>query len=254
MDNQQQILQQQLLLEGLNIELLNDFPRSHFEINDLKERVLELHNYTLEEHAKILNCKVSTISKLAKLVYNQYEKLPIPIGFKKVEIKTQIPYAVNRNGVVINLKTRRILSCSISKKGYIISPILKYNENGDRIKNYPLHRIVAYTYLLNPMNYKQVNHIDGNKNNNNIENLEWCDNDYNMQHSIDTVLRNRENFSRGSRQGNSILKEEQVENIKKEYLEKTCTKLSFDTKKAIELGVSISCISLITSGINWKHI
>ena len=74
-----------------------------------------------------------------------------------------------------------------------------------------------------------------------------------MQHSIDTGLRNRENFARGSRQGNSILKEKQVENIKKEYLEKTCTKLSFDAKKAIELGVSLSCISLITSGINWKH-
>lgn len=46
-----------------------------------------------------------------------------------------------------------------------------------------MHRAVALCYIPNPHNYPQVNHKDENKTNNNVDNLEWCDNKYNSHYS-----------------------------------------------------------------------
>lgn len=49
-------------------------------------------------------------------------------------------------------------------------------------KNFRVHRLVAQYFIPNPNNYTQVNHIDGNKNNNDVSNLEWCSNRMNVIH------------------------------------------------------------------------
>lgn len=59
-------------------------------------------------------------------------------------------------------------------------------KNGKRKKEY-VHRIVALTFLQKPEDCNVVNHIDGNRQNNNIENLEWCSQEYNMRHSYYTL-------------------------------------------------------------------
>ena len=64
-------------------------------------------------------------------------------------------------------------------KGY--RTILLYDGNGGS-KWCPIHRLVASAFLENPENLPQVNHIDENKSNNRADNLEWCDNDYNVNY------------------------------------------------------------------------
>ena len=61
-------------------------------------------------------------------------------------------------------------------------------SNGKR-RNCRVHRLVAQHFLPNPDNMKEVNHKDGNKDNNHVINLEWCTRSHNVKHSFDTGLK-----------------------------------------------------------------
>ena len=58
------------------------------------------------------------------------------------------------------------------------------NKNGSQ-KKYLVHRLVATAFLENENNYKYINHKDNNPNNNNVDNLEWCTQKYNIQYAYD---------------------------------------------------------------------
>lgn len=86
-------------------------------------------------------------------------------------------------------------------KGKILTPTkntrrygyyeLSLYKNGS-YKRYKVHRLVALTFLANPNGYPQENHIDGNKANNTVDNLEWCTATYNINHALRTGLANKE--------------------------------------------------------------
>lgn len=73
----------------------------------------------------------------------------------------------------------RILTQNITNWGYYRVALYK---NGTR-KYYKVHRLVAEAFISNPNNKEQVNHIDGNKLNNNVDNLEWNTRIENMNHT-----------------------------------------------------------------------
>ncbi len=88
------------------------------------------------------------------------------------------PYGEISNGRII-MKTYLINS------GYAS---LKFSINGNR-SSHLVHRLVAQTYIPNPESKKEVNHIDGNKLNNNVCNLEWVTSSENNIHARDTGLK-----------------------------------------------------------------
>lgn len=83
----------------------------------------------------------------------------------------------------------------ISRKGY--QTVLLYNNGKPHQKK--IHRLVAAAFISNKDKLPQVNHIDGNKQNNRVDNLEWCDNSYNQIHAYKTGLE-RPKFQRKIKQ------------------------------------------------------
>ena len=85
-----------------------------------------------------------------------------------------------------NIKTvkGRILKQRFDKDGYY--QVNLYNQGMETTKK--VHRLLALSFLPNPNNYPVVNHKDGNKTNNHIDNLEWCSVSYNTQHAYDNGL------------------------------------------------------------------
>jgi len=81
-----------------------------------------------------------------------------------------------------------------------------------KMKRFNLHRLIAIHFIDNPNNYTQVNHIDGNKFNNDISNLEWCNNSMNQLHAYKNGLRIS---AHGSKNGNSKLNENDIIAIRK---------------------------------------
>lgn len=70
----------------------------------------------------------------------------------------------------------KILSIRIEKNGYCSVALSKYGK----IKRYKIHRLVAQAFIPNPEGLPEVNHLDEDKTNNSVDNLEWCDRKYNM--------------------------------------------------------------------------
>ena len=95
-------------------------------------------------------------------------------------------YEISNTGKLRNAKTGTILKTRKIGHGYLATCV----SLGDKThyKMIRIHRAVAETFIPNPNNLPQVNHIDGNKLNNMVDNLEWCDNRYNSQHAWDHNL------------------------------------------------------------------
>lgn len=84
----------------------------------------------------------------------------------------------------------KILKPHINTKKYLD---VELSQNGLK-QRYRIHRLVAETFIPNPNNKPQVNHIDCDKSNNRVDNLEWCDNSENQRHAFAHGLNHRGKF------------------------------------------------------------
>lgn len=96
-------------------------------------------------------------------------------------------YEISSLGRVRDLETKEILKICKTTDGY------------RQFRNKRVHRIVAIAFIPNPDNKPQVNHINGIKHDNRLENLEWCTPSENTLHALATGLISRENIGNASR-------------------------------------------------------
>lgn len=94
-------------------------------------------------------------------------------------MKEYMGYKISNDGRVFNKKGDKELYYDINHKGY--KRVRLFSEG--KFKNYFVHTLVAMLYVPNTDNKSQVNHIDGNKLNNNYTNLEWVTNKENNSHA-----------------------------------------------------------------------
>jgi hypothetical protein len=95
-------------------------------------------------------------------------------------------YRISSTGEVLNTYTNKYLKGSIGNHGYIQ---LNFSTRGGTVKGLLLHRVLAQLFIPNnDASRDTVNHLDGNKLNNSISNLEWCTKKENYEHAIATGL------------------------------------------------------------------
>lgn len=140
-------------------------------------------------------------------------------------------YEISKCGEIRNVKTKKILSQYMSSDYYSIL----LSDNNKKRHTFRVHRLVALTYLKNPNKYKLVNHKDGIKTNNNVNNLEWCNHSQNVLHAMNTRLNNSRKII------HQIDKDDNIINIFNS-IKDASTKLQLNT----------SAISRVCNGI-YKH-
>lgn len=87
-------------------------------------------------------------------------------------------YQASTDGKIFSNISNKFLKFNVTKNGYATVELFK-NKKSKRLL---VHRLIAQTFIFNPLNLPQVNHKDENKLNNNVSNLEWCTNAYNMNY------------------------------------------------------------------------
>lgn len=151
-------------------------------------------------------------------------------------------YIVYSDGKVWSKHKNTFMKLNYNKNGYCY---ISLKHNGVR-EAMPIHRLIAKLFIPNPSNKKTVNHKDGNKLNNTVNNLEWMTHSENIKHAFSSGIRTyskNEGFKNQVGSGNyqSKLTEENIIEIRNSKLK--------GTELAKKFGVSRALISKI---INYK--
>lgn len=157
-------------------------------------------------------------------------------------------YKIAKNGDVLSLPkskgcfftTYKIIARTKHKEGYMSVHLCRPEYR----KRYLLHRLVAKIFIPNPNNYPEVNHIDGNKENNCVENLEWVTGLQNKEHAKQNNL-----TCKGIKNIKAKLTEKDVLEIRK-----LLSKGKYQKDIAAAFNVQQSAISAIKVGKHWGHI
>lgn len=155
-------------------------------------------------------------------------------------------YYVSTTGRVYNTATSRFIGNKRSDN----YEYRKVKLSKDGVKKFiDVHRLVAEAFIPNPFNLRCVNHIDGNKANNCVENLEWCSYSENTRHAMRIGIAN---IKCGEESSFSKLTEKEVIEIRKSYVPYS---RDFNyIKLAEKYGVSERAVRNCVKRNTWKNV
>lgn len=149
-------------------------------------------------------------------------------------------YLISSLGRLKSCKTGRILKLSCNECGYVH---VKISIRG-LDKDVKIHRLVAKSFIHNPGSKEQVNHKDGDKKNNCVENLEWMSARENTHHALEIGLIKNRLFPNHRKRNGRGISESVREEIREMY--EGCGPLKAIAK---QFNISLSYVSMIGRGI-----
>lgn len=174
--------------------------------------------------------------------------LRIPIVGKGMEFSGEFKYI---------FKPERELKYIINNRGYM--------SIMTRGKTSMVHRLVAFAFILNPENKPFINHKDGNKLNNHVDNLEWCTTAENNKHARETGLHiqlsgHKLNYKSSTSKKTALanlkdkskLTPDEVRYVRNVHVPRS--KEFSATALAMQFGTSVAAMCKIVSGVSYSHI
>lgn len=164
-------------------------------------------------------------------------------------------YLISNKGRIKTINTLEDKKVFTKEDGYVVTGLTKNKKEHYKY----VHRLVAEAFINNKHNKLQVNHINGIKNDNSVENLEWVTPSENIRHAIETGLLKYEKreldiknskYAKGEEVNGSLLNPEKVIRIRSLYE----TGEYKQTELAKMLNVSNGAIHDVIHRRTWKHI
>lgn len=154
-------------------------------------------------------------------------------------------YQVSNTGKVKSVRRNKILKKRLTFDGYVKATLTVDRKAVDK----RVHRLVAEAFIANPYNKPTVNHIDGNKENNNVDNLEWSDRHEQLQHAYNLGLKKPLS---GVKNPHSKLSEDDIRYIRKHFVPQS---KEFGTVAlGRKFGVDNSIIGKVVRGLSYKDV
>lgn len=213
----------------------------------ITENYLKLDTQTIAEHLHITTGSVRRIAK--ELGITKRTKFDINNNDKEIKEIKEIPnfnkYLITEDGQIFRKHDLVLISHTVALDGYIT---VRLSDNDGKRRTQFVHRLLAICFILNPENFPEVNHIDGNKSNFSLDNLEWVSSSANQKHAYANNLRTP---LVGNKNNRAKYTEDEIKNICA-LLEKhkSCTTVF----KLLNEKYNIYLIKNIYRGLRWKHI
>jgi len=144
-----------------------------------------------------------------------------------------------------NWGNERILKIIERKSGYCVVNLYSYSDGNKKMKQCRVHKLVAKAFIPNPKNKPLINHIDGDKTNNSVNNLEWVTHSENMNHSYKNGFHNQP-----SGQKTTKLTPKEVKEIRNRYKKEDISQYNL----SIEYNVCESTIRNVVNRNSWKWV
>lgn len=187
----EKIIHRDLILKtsGRSLQIRNTVYQLDELVVSLFIRSLKEHEFIVHKDGDVNNLRVDNLEIKCSSDYGT-DWRPIP-GFLHYEISREGQIRLLRNNLLTPIRRECIINPSEDDDGYLRA-FIYFNPDVRNGKGrfVGVHRLVCLAFLPNPDNLSSINHKDGNKKNNNVDNLEWCTVEYNNRHARETGLNN----------------------------------------------------------------
>ena len=244
--------------QGMKMTIIKYNDARHIDVQFEDGYIAKEKDYKFFSSGNITNMNYPNIAFSNEEIVNlpNEEWRPV-VGYERLyevsnlgRVKTLPRMVWNHNGYYV--RKPQLLTQRTNYKGYLVVSLTKEHSND---KSVFVHRIVAKAFIQNPKpnEYDQINHIDGIKTNNHVDNLEWCNNSINQIHAY-TIGLNKHSDKAGKSKKPVAQIDINTGNIIQKFPSIADAARALNYKAPSQIGKVCNKQAYQAAGYNWKFI